>query len=70
MSGKWIEYMCKAWESFIDDIFSFVPEESKKHIKNARKEVLLALRAFIDKRIEEIESKKNQEIKKIEVEEE
>ncbi len=46
-----------------------VPEEFKKHVLNASKETLLALRSLIDagiKKLEEFESKKK-ELKKIEV---
>ncbi len=46
-----------------------VPEEFKKHVLNASKETLLALRSLIDagiRKLEEFESKKK-ELKKIEV---
>ncbi len=46
-----------------------VPEEFKKHVLNASKETLLALRSLIDagiRKLEEFETKKK-ELKKIEV---
>jgi len=67
MKHKWIEHMVQAWDAFMEEMFSFVPEESKKHIKNARKEILLALKSVIEKRIEELEKGKK-EIKKVKVE--
>ncbi len=67
MRYKWMEHLIDAWDAFIEEIFSFIPEETKKHIKNARKEILLALRSVIDKRIEELEKDKKG-IKKVKVE--
>lgn len=67
MKYKWIEHLTEAWDAFLEDIFSFVPEETKKHIKNARKEILLALKSVIEKKIEELEKEKK-EVKKIKVE--
>lgn len=69
MKHRWIEHLIKAWDTFIEDFFSFVPEESRKHLKNARREVLLALRSALDKKIEELErGEKASEVKKIKVE--
>lgn len=67
MRRKWAEHLLNAWEAFLDDVFSFVPEESRKHLKNAKKEVLLAIKSAIDKKIEELEKDKR-EVKKIKVE--
>jgi hypothetical protein len=67
MKYKWIEHLAQAWDAFMEEMFSFVPEETKKHINNARKEVLLALKSVIEKRIEELEKPKK-EIKKVKVE--
>lgn len=69
MQARWVEYLIKAWNAFIEDLFSFVPEESKKHLKNARKEVLLAFKSALEKKIEELEKEKS-EVKKIKVERE
>ncbi|PMP66275.1 MAG: hypothetical protein C0190_05810 [Thermodesulfobacterium geofontis] len=67
MKYKWVEYLAQAWDSFMEEMFSFIPEETKEHIRNARKEVLLALKSVIEKRIEELEKPKK-EIKKVKVE--
>lgn len=67
MRRKWVEHLLNAWEAFLDDVFSFVPEESRKHLKNAKKEVLLAIKSAIEKKIEELEKDKR-EVKKIKVE--
>lgn len=69
MEGRWIKHLVKAWDAFLDDIFSFVPDESKKHIKNAKKEFLLAIRSMIDSKIQEL-NKETEEVKKIEIEKE
>lgn len=63
-----MEHLLDAWDAFIEDIFSFVPENSKTHLKNAKKEFLLALRSILDQKIEEIEKPKK--VKKIEVKKE
>jgi len=42
------------WDLFLD----FVPEEAKRHLKAARKEKLLALRAILDTRIKDLEEEK------------
>jgi molecular chaperone DnaK (HSP70) len=67
MKYKWMEHLAQAWDAFIEEVFSFVPEETKTHIRNARKEMLLALKSIIEKRIEELEKPKK-EIKKVKVE--
>jgi len=67
MKYKWIEHLADAWDAFMEEMFSFVPEETKTHLKNVRKEVLLALKSIIEKRIEELEKPKK-EIKKVKVE--
>lgn len=67
MKYKWIEHLAQACDSFMEEMFSFVPEETKKHLKNARKEVLLALKSVIERRIEKLE-KPEKEIKKVKVE--
>lgn len=71
MKHRWVEHLAKAWDAFLEDMFSFVPEESRKHLRNARKEILLALRSALDKKIEELEkAEKSAEIKKVKVERE
>jgi hypothetical protein len=39
------------WDLFLD----FVPDETKKHLKAARKEKLLALRSLLDTKIKNLE---------------
>jgi len=67
MKYKWIEHLANAWDAFMEEMFSFVPEDTKTHLKNARKEILLALKSVIEKKIEELEKPKK-EIKKVKVE--
>ena len=40
---------------FWDLFFDFVPEETKKHLKAARREKLLALRSLLDAKIKDLE---------------
>ncbi|MEN3046061.1 MAG: hypothetical protein ABDH49_03640 [Candidatus Hydrothermales bacterium] len=69
MEKKWVEYLSKAIDAFIDDIKAFVPEESKVHLKNSLKELMFALKAFIEKKIEKIEGEKKIEGHKVEIKE-
>jgi hypothetical protein len=39
------------WDLFLD----FIPEETKKHLKAARREKLLALRSLLDAKIKDLE---------------
>ncbi len=68
MRYKWLEYLSQACDAFLEDVFSFVPEDTKAHLKNARKEFLLAIRSIIDQKIEELEKPKKV-VKKVNVEE-
>jgi len=70
MKGRWVEHLVQAWDAFFEDLFSFVPEETKKHLKNARKEVLLAVKSVLEKKIEELEKEGKKEVKKVKVERE
>jgi len=70
MKGRWVEHLVQAWDAFLEDLFSFVPEETKRHLKNARKEVLLAVKSVIEKKIEELEKEGKKEVKKVKVERE
>ncbi len=55
-----------------EELFALVvPGEAKKHLMNARKEVLLAVRSLIDARIESLEKgagQKGAQRKKVKVE--
>jgi len=42
---------------FLELLLNFVPEEAKKHLKAARREKLLAVRAILDAKIKDLESK-------------
>lgn len=68
MKFKWVEHLTQAWDALIEDLFSFVPEESKKHLKNARKEILLAFKSALEVRLAELEKSEKKEVKKVKVE--
>jgi len=61
---EWMEHLNKAFDSFFKEIKELVPEETYDHLKNSRRESLLALRAIIDKKIEKLEKK---EVHRVEV---
>jgi hypothetical protein len=42
---------------FLEILLDFVPEEAKKHLRAARKEKLLAVRAILDAKIKDLERK-------------
>ncbi|MFN3505404.1 MAG: hypothetical protein ACK4Y7_04255 [Caldimicrobium sp.] len=68
MKYRWIEHLTQAWDLFLEDLFSFVPEQSKVHLKNAKKELLLAMKSAIEEKIAQIEKTEKKEIKKVKVE--
>ncbi len=67
MKFRLIEHLNHAFEALIEDLTSFVPEKSRTHLKNAKKEMLLALKELIENKIEELEKPKK-EVKKVKVE--
>ncbi|MHC4463240.1 MAG: hypothetical protein ACYS6W_06550 [Planctomycetota bacterium] len=42
---------------FLELLLDFVPEEARKHLRAARREKLLAVRAILDAKIKDIEKK-------------
>jgi hypothetical protein len=50
-----VNSMLDVERDFWDLFFDFVPEETKKHLKAARKEKLLALRSLLDAKIKNLE---------------
>jgi|Deesub1362B_J571_1020462.scaffolds.fasta_scaffold29000_2 hypothetical protein len=69
MEKKWVEYLSKAVDAFIDDMKTVVPDETKTHLRNSVKEFMLAIRTLIDRKIEKIEGEKKEEGHKVEVKE-
>lgn len=68
MKHRWVEHLAQAWDLFLEDLFSFVPEKSKVHFKNVKKELLLAMKSVIEEKISQLEKTEKKEIKKIKVE--
>ena len=48
------------WDLFLD----FIPEETKKHLKAARREKLLALRSLLNSKIKDLEEEGKKEGKR------
>jgi len=55
-----VNSMLDVERDFWDLFFDFVPDETKKHLKAARKEKLMALRSLLDAKIKDLE----EEVKK------
>jgi len=69
MEKKWLEYLSKAVDAFIDDMKTVVPDETKMHLRNSVKEFMLAIRTLIDRKIEKIEGEKREKGHKVEIKE-
>lgn len=54
---EWVTYLGKAVESFMEEIKGTIPEETKEHIRNAVKEIMLAFKSLLDEGITRIEKK-------------
>ncbi len=50
-----VNSMLDVERNFWDLFFDFVPEDTKKHLKAARREKLLALRSLLDAKIKDLE---------------
>ena len=50
-----VNSMLDVERDFWDLFFDFVPEETKEHLKAARREKLLALRSLLDAKIKDME---------------
>ncbi len=69
MEKKWVTYLSKAIDAFIEDMKTLVPEETKTHLRNSVKEFILAVKVLIDKKIEKIEEEMKKEGHKVEIKE-
>ncbi len=54
---KLVSSLFEVDKHFLELLFDFVPEEARKHLRAARKEKLLAVRAILDAKIKDIENK-------------
>ena len=54
---KLVNSLFEAEKHFLELLLDFVPEEARKHLRAARKEKLLAVRAILDAKIKDIEKK-------------
>lgn len=65
---EWVIYLGKAVESFIKEIKGTFPEETKDHVRNAFKEMMLALRSLLDEGITKMEKKtESKKVRKVKV---
>lgn len=54
---KLVSSLFEVDKHFLELLLDFVPEEARKHLRAARKEKLLAVRAILDAKIKDIEKK-------------
>lgn len=54
---KLVNSLFEVEKHFLELLLDFVPEEARKHLRAARKEKLLAVRAILDAKIKDIETK-------------
>lgn len=54
---KLVNSLFEVEKHFLELLLDFVPEEARKHLRAARKEKLLAVRAILDAKIKDIEKK-------------
>lgn len=54
---KLVNSLFEVEKHFLELLLDFVPQEARKHLRAARKEKLLAVRAILDAKIKDIETK-------------
>ena len=54
---KLVNSLFEVEKHFLELLLDFVPEEARKHLRAARKEKLLAVRAILDAKIKDIKTK-------------
>ena len=54
---KLVSSLFEVDKHFLELLLDFVPEEARKHLRAARKEKLMAVRAILDAKIKDIEKK-------------
>lgn len=64
---EWLEHLGKAFESFCGELKRILPSEAYDHLRSSRREMLLAIRAVLDREIERLEKKEERVAKKVEV---
>jgi hypothetical protein len=61
---KLVDSLFEVEKHFLELLLDFVPEEARKHLRAARKEKLLAVRAILDAKIKDIETKEKTKSKR------
>ena len=61
---KLVNSLFEVEKHFLELLLDFVPEEARKHLRAARKEKLMAVRAILDAKIKEIEKKEKTKSKR------
>lgn len=61
---KLVNSLFEVEKHFMELLLDFVPEEARKHLRAARREKLLAVRAILDAKIKEIEKKEKTKSKR------
>lgn len=64
---EWIEHLGKALEAFFSDIRGVLPEDTYRHLRASRRELLLAIRSVVDREIQRAERESTSQPRKVEV---
>lgn len=64
---EWVGHLGRAVESFVRDLKGVLPEETYNHLRASRRELLLAIRAVIDREIERTGEAEPPKVHKVEV---
>lgn len=65
--NHWTVHLERAAREFLDDVRDVVPEDTRTHLRNSRRELLLAARSLLDERIEDLEPDREREPRNVEV---
>lgn len=63
----WTVHLGRAARGLFDEARDVVPEETRTHLRNSRREMLLAVRALLDERIEDLRPEPEREPRNVEV---
>ena len=64
---EWVGHLSRAVEAFMKDIRGVLPDETYDHLKNSKKELLLAFRSVLDREIEKAEKEGRKQAHRLDV---
>lgn len=63
----WTVHLGRAAREFYDEAQEIVPKDTRTHLRNSRRELLLAIRSLIDERIEDLEPEPERKARDVEI---